>query len=110
MEAARRLYDARNRGDVEGVIAECHQQVEWHPHLSSLGGQPIRGHDGVRRYLNSLAGEWTEFRHEPEEFAGDSPELAAARRRHPSHPDFVPSQPTAPITDHERTVACLAVC
>ncbi|NBM15941.1 hypothetical protein GUY61_09820 [Streptomyces sp. GC420] len=33
----------------------------------------------------------------------DSPELAAARRRHPSHPDFVPVQP-APSLDHERTV------
>lgn len=44
---------------------------------------------------------------EPEdEFAGESPELAAARRRHPSHPDFVPVQ--TPVTsDHERTVACL---
>ncbi|MFJ8825746.1 hypothetical protein ACIREE_28765 [Streptomyces sp. NPDC102467] len=44
---------------------------------------------------------------EPEdEFAGESPELAAARRRHPSHPDFVPVQ--SPVTsDHERTVACL---
>jgi hypothetical protein len=41
-----------------------------------------------------------------EEFAGDSPELAAARRRHPSHPDFVPVQ--SPVAnDHERTVACL---
>ncbi|MFK0169379.1 hypothetical protein ACIQU5_11300 [Streptomyces sp. NPDC090306] len=39
----------------------------------------------------------------------DSPELAAARRRHPSHPDFVPAQSTgAPgVNDHERTVACL---
>ncbi|MEV5611029.1 hypothetical protein [Streptomyces sp. NPDC052225] len=44
---------------------------------------------------------------EPEdEFAGDSPELAAARRRHPSHPDFVPVQSPV-ISDHERTVACL---
>jgi len=43
---------------------------------------------------------------ESEEFAGDSPELAAARRRHPSHPDFVPAQ--SPIAnDHERTVATL---
>ncbi|MFI6350540.1 hypothetical protein [Streptomyces sp. NPDC050560] len=44
---------------------------------------------------------------EPEgaEHPEDSPELAAARRRHPSHPDFVPS---APGSDHERTVACLA--
>lgn len=37
------------------------------------------------------------------EYAEDSPELAAARRRHPSHPDFVPVQ-TPVVTDHERTV------
>ncbi|MGW6532748.1 hypothetical protein [Streptomyces venezuelae] len=47
-----------------------------------------------------------------DEFAGDSPELAAARRRHPSHPDFVPVQTPTPEGhgdhgDHERTVACL---
>ncbi len=43
---------------------------------------------------------------EGDEFAGESAELAAARRRHPSHPDFVPVQ--SPVTDdHERTVACL---
>lgn len=44
-----------------------------------------------------------------DEFAGESAELAAARRRHPSHPDFVPVQ--SPVSggssDHERTVACL---
>ncbi|MFJ9132061.1 hypothetical protein ACIRRT_03225 [Streptomyces sp. NPDC102256] len=38
--------------------------------------------------------------------SGDSPELAAARRRHPSHPDFVPEQSPV-VDDHERTVACL---
>ncbi|MFI9806232.1 hypothetical protein ACIHEJ_18060 [Streptomyces sp. NPDC052301] len=43
---------------------------------------------------------------EPEEFPGDSPELAAARRRHPSHPDFVPVQSSA-VNDHERTVTTL---
>lgn len=44
-----------------------------------------------------------------DDFASDSPELAAARRRHPSHPDFVPVQtPASEIYgDHERTVACL---
>ncbi|MFD5160024.1 hypothetical protein ACFWMJ_18430 [Streptomyces hawaiiensis] len=41
-----------------------------------------------------------------EEPVGESPELAAARRRHPSHPDFVPTQ--SPVgNDHERTVATL---
>ncbi|MEU1804296.1 hypothetical protein [Streptomyces sp. NPDC019937] len=43
-----------------------------------------------------------ETEHEAE--AGESPELAAARRRHPSHPDFTPS---SPIADHDRTVARL---
>ncbi|MFE5816408.1 hypothetical protein [Streptomyces sp. NPDC056479] len=37
---------------------------------------------------------------------GESPELAAARRRHPSHPDFVPVQSPV-VNDHERTVATL---
>ncbi|MBV7699607.1 hypothetical protein [Streptomyces sp. TRM70350] len=43
---------------------------------------------------------------EPDEFAGDSPELAAARRRHPSHPDFTPT-PSPVVNDHERTVSIL---
>lgn len=43
---------------------------------------------------------------EIDEFAGDSAELAAARRRHPSHPDFVPVQSPV-VNDHERTVATL---
>jgi hypothetical protein len=50
-----------------------------------------------------------------DEFPGDSPELAAARRRHPSHPDFVPAQSSSaaqspyPVggSDHELIVACL---
>lgn len=41
-----------------------------------------------------------------EEPVGESPELAAARRRHPSHPDFVPTQSPV-VNDHERTVATL---
>ncbi|MFF3504104.1 hypothetical protein [Streptomyces sp. NPDC003247] len=41
-----------------------------------------------------------------EEFAGESAELAAARRRHPSHPDFVPVQSPV-VDDHERTVTAL---
>ncbi|MFK4149617.1 hypothetical protein [Streptomyces sp. NPDC004065] len=38
--------------------------------------------------------------------AGESAELAAARRRHPSHPDFTP-HPSPVVGDHERTVAAL---
>ncbi|GGZ16722.1 hypothetical protein [Streptomyces poonensis] len=48
----------------------------------------------------------TEAGLEGEESSGECPELAAARRRHPSHPDFVPV-PSPAVSDHERTVACL---
>ncbi|MFG2128508.1 hypothetical protein ACGFNV_11990 [Streptomyces sp. NPDC048751] len=41
-----------------------------------------------------------------DDLSGESPELAAARRRHPSHPDFVPVQSPV-VNDHERTVATL---
>jgi hypothetical protein len=41
-----------------------------------------------------------------DELPEDPAELAAARRRHPSHPDFVPNR-TPIVTDHERTVARL---
>ena len=45
----------------------------------------------------------TEPTADADEFAGESPELAAARRRHPSHPDFVPVSSPA-VNDEERTV------
>lgn len=48
----------------------------------------------------------TEPTADTDDFAGDSPELAAARRRHPSHPDFVPVSSPA-VNDHERTVSTL---
>ncbi|MEV0221201.1 hypothetical protein [Streptomyces sp. NPDC050704] len=48
----------------------------------------------------------TEPHSDADEFAADSAELAAARRRHPSHPDFVPVQSPV-VNDHERTVSCL---
>ena len=69
LAAAKRIYEARNRGDVDAVLAEC----AWHPHLATLGGNPIRGHHGVRAYMESLQEDWEGFRHEPEEFidAGD---------------------------------------
>src|SRR5215211_7619782 len=65
---AKRMYDARNRGDVEAVLAECDPDVEWHPHLATLGGKPILGLAGLREYLASLKQDWEFFHHEPEEF------------------------------------------
>src|ERR1044072_395432 len=67
---AKRLYAARNRGQVDAVLAECDPDVDWHPHLAALGGKPIFGHAGVREYMASLTEDWEYFHHEPEEFFG----------------------------------------
>ncbi|MCJ1678926.1 hypothetical protein MTF65_16595 [Streptomyces sp. APSN-46.1] len=57
-----------------------------------VGLEPVFGEDPADEYPSH-----------PE----DSAELAAARRRHPSHPDFVPVQASYPGADHERTVSRL---
>ena len=74
---AKRLYAARNRGQVDAVLAECDPDVEWHPHLATLGGKPIFGHAGVREYMASLTEDWEYFHHEPEEFFGVGDNLVA---------------------------------
>ncbi|MEV6550162.1 hypothetical protein AB0M57_15835 [Streptomyces sp. NPDC051597] len=77
---------------------------------SLLGGLAGLGEDAslfLPRQSDFVGLEGVELSPEPyEEFPEDSPELAAARRRHPSHPDFVPAQ-TSVVADHESTVARL---
>ncbi|MEX2973186.1 hypothetical protein [Streptomyces sp. C184] len=68
------------------------RQADW------AGLEPLLGPDALESVEALDAPEW-----EPVEET-ESAELAAARRRHPSHPDFSPSPV---ISDHERTIARL---
>ncbi|MFE3328222.1 hypothetical protein [Streptomyces sp. NPDC059176] len=108
--------EARDAADAPHLAAD--------PSISLLGGLagPIEDHPLYFPRQADFAGlealnleaaeaaealdELAELADPPTEFAEDSPELAAARRRHPSHPDFVPVQ-TPVVTDHERTVSRL---
>lgn len=78
---------------------------------SLLGGLPGLGEDGPAVFLPrqaDLVGLEPLLGDEAvDDYPEDSAELAAARRRHPSHPDFVPAQASAPGADHERTVSRL---
>ncbi|KJY34014.1 hypothetical protein VR44_12805 [Streptomyces katrae] len=76
---------------------------------SLLGGLPGLGEDGpvfLPRQADLVGLEPVLGDDLADEYPEDSAELAAARRRHPSHPDFVPVQPH-PGADHERTVSRL---
>ena len=72
-ETTRRLYDAWNRRDVEGMLADVHPHIEWRPYLASVAGKPALGHEEVRAFLEEISENWETFRVDIEELfdAGD---------------------------------------
>lgn len=77
---------------------------------SLLGGLPGLGEDSplfLPRQADLVGLEPVLGEDLLDDYPEDSAELAAARRRHPSHPDFVPVQAPHPGVDHERTVSRL---
>ncbi|MFE2378892.1 hypothetical protein [Streptomyces sp. NPDC059398] len=78
------------------------------PRQTDFTGMDPAFETGFGPELESAVEQSAEADEEPgaEEYAPDSAELAAARRRHPSHPDFVPVQ-TPVVTEHERMVTRL---
>jgi ketosteroid isomerase-like protein len=51
VELVRRIIDALNRGDVDGMLARMHPDFEWTPLESSPIARVYRGHEEVRRYV-----------------------------------------------------------
>ncbi|MFI6940215.1 hypothetical protein ACIBI4_13150 [Streptomyces sp. NPDC050418] len=89
--------------------------VGFERELRDLGFGPELDRADDSEELRQAAYEVAEDLLAADEHPGDSPELAAARRRHPSHPDFVPVQSVGPAQestaltgDHEHTVTRLA--
>lgn len=96
--------EARDAADAPSLLGGLGEDVPFFmPRQSDFAGLEAMDLEAGEA-LDELA-ELAELTDMPEvtEYAEDSPELAAARRRHPSHPDFVPVQ-TPVVTDHERTV------
>lgn len=75
LEATRRSYEAFARGDMDGVVADLHPEIEWHQAQGLPHGGLYRGIDEVRRAVfEPLHDEWwDEFAADPNEFleAGD---------------------------------------
>lgn len=96
--------EARDAADAPSLLGGLGEDVPFFmPRQSDFAGLEAMDLEAGEA-LDELA-ELAELTDMPEvtEYTEDSPELAAARRRHPSHPDFVPVQ-TPVVTDHERTV------
>jgi ketosteroid isomerase-like protein len=57
-----RFADAVTRGVAEDAVAECHPDVSFSSVLASVDGEPFRGHDGIRRYFETVLGTLEEWR------------------------------------------------
>jgi uncharacterized protein len=75
VEIVKRSYVAFARGDLDGVVADLHPDIEWQQAQGLPHGGVYHGVDAVRRNIfEPLDAEWwAEFAAEPSEFldAGD---------------------------------------
>ena len=75
VDLVRRSYDAFARGDLDGVLADMHPEIEWHQAEGLPHGGRYSGVAEVRRNIFDPLDEewWDEFSAAPEEFldAGD---------------------------------------
>ena len=51
VELVRRIVEALNRGDVDGMLASMHPDFEWRPLETSPIARVYRGHEQVRHYI-----------------------------------------------------------
>ena len=59
LELARRAYDAWNRGDVDGVLALCHPELEYRSSGDYPGLDPTyRGREGFRKFERDFRATW----------------------------------------------------
>jgi ketosteroid isomerase-like protein len=60
-EIVERGYRAWNEDDLDGMLAVCHPEVEYHPSGVFPGMQPVyRGEEGIRGWWADFRGPWHE--------------------------------------------------
>jgi ketosteroid isomerase-like protein len=80
-ELLHRAYEAFNRRDLDALLALCDPSVEFISYLVQVeGGDPYRGHDGVRSWWERLLAVYPDFGAEIEEVR-DLGDLTIARVR-----------------------------
>jgi ketosteroid isomerase-like protein len=52
---------AFNAGDIDGMLAPMHPDVEFQPLRAVLEGTVYHGHEGFRRWLEDMAEDWEQF-------------------------------------------------
>jgi ketosteroid isomerase-like protein len=63
VEVVRAFTEAFNAGDIDGVVACCDSNVEFHSTFAAVGGGVYHGHDGIRKWYRDLREIWGEELH-----------------------------------------------
>ena len=68
VELAYRVNEALNRRDLAATLALADPDIEYFPRIGALeGGHPFRGHDGIRRWWESMLSVAPDFSTEVED-------------------------------------------
>jgi len=62
VELAKRVIDAFNRRDVDGIFECVNPDVEWFPAMSVTFGGGLRGREGIESYVREVGDTWEEYR------------------------------------------------
>ena len=68
VEVVRRLFEAWNVRDIEGLVGLSDPDCEWSPFRAQLEGVVYRGHEGIREFVRDMDEDWEAFRIDPAEF------------------------------------------
>jgi uncharacterized protein len=82
VEAVRRSYEAFARGDLDAVVADMHDDIEWQQAQGLPHGGAYRGLDQVRAAIFDPLDEewWDEFAADPDEFLDAGAEVVVLGR------------------------------
>lgn len=82
VDATRRSYEAFARGDMDGVVADMHPEIEWHQAQGLPHGGLYHGLDEVRRAIFDPLDEewWDEFAADAHEFLDAGPQVVVIGR------------------------------
>jgi ketosteroid isomerase-like protein len=66
-EIVARLFEAFSRGDLADVLSLIHPEIVFQPLTATVarGGEPYRGHDGMRRYMADVQEHWEQLTIDP---------------------------------------------
>lgn len=96
VELVRRAFEAFAQRDIAAALEVMHPEVEFLPVTANLttGGQPYRGHDGIRRYLDDVGRVWKDLRVYPSEYRDLGDCVVALGRIHARGGGTIVDRPT----------------